>query len=346
MSVVFAMIASFILSRTLVPTLALYLLKPHVGGALDEEEADHAMHLAQGDHFLARLQRRFESGFEAVAGILSQSSGPGAEPPPHIRVRLHGRGRSSPSCCSLSWARTSSPPSIPGRSPCMCARPSARAWKTPPSRSPTSKPQSAAIIPRREVATIVDSLGIPQSSINLIYNNTGIIGPQDTDIFISLNDGIMPTPDYVKTLREVLPRDFPGTTFSFPPAGHHQPDPEFRHAGAASMCSSPASITRRPRPLPIRSCARSAACRASPIRACSSPTKHPQLNFTVDRVRHGPARPDRKGRHQRAGHVAGRHRSDRAQLLPQSQERCLLRDRGTDAGIQARTRWKRCSTCQ
>src|SRR6185312_8213475 len=66
MSVVFAMIASFILSRTLVPTLAMYLLKPHLNGARDADAADHAMHMAQGDHFLARLQRRFENGFEAV----------------------------------------------------------------------------------------------------------------------------------------------------------------------------------------------------------------------------------------------------------------------------------------
>ncbi|HKD76149.1 MAG TPA: efflux RND transporter permease subunit, partial [Ktedonobacterales bacterium] len=50
MSVVFAMIASFLLSRTLVPTLAMYLLKPHVGAAMDEDEADHAMHMAEGDH--------------------------------------------------------------------------------------------------------------------------------------------------------------------------------------------------------------------------------------------------------------------------------------------------------
>jgi len=74
------------------------------------------------------------------------------------------------------------------------------------------------VIPREELNAIVDNMGLPQSSINMIYNNSGIIGGQDGDIFISLNKGHSPTADYVRTLRAKLAADFPGTTFSFPPA--------------------------------------------------------------------------------------------------------------------------------
>ena len=73
-------------------------------------------------------------------------------------------------------------------------------------------------VPPRELESIVDNIGLPTSSINTIYNNTGLVGPQDGDIFISLNEDHHPTAGYVRRLREVLPRRFPGTMFYFPPA--------------------------------------------------------------------------------------------------------------------------------
>ncbi len=74
------------------------------------------------------------------------------------------------------------------------------------------------IIPARELGTIVDNIGLPISGINTAYNNTGTIGAQDGDIQIALNEGHRPTAEYVRELREKLPREFPGTVFSFPPA--------------------------------------------------------------------------------------------------------------------------------
>ena len=65
---------------------------------------------------------------------------------------------------------------------------------------------------------MVDNIGLSISSINLTYNNTGVVGEQDGDIQIALKQGHAPTADYVKKLREVLPKRFPGVTFSFPPA--------------------------------------------------------------------------------------------------------------------------------
>jgi len=64
----------------------------------------------------------------------------------------------------------------------------------------------------------VDNIGLPNSSINLAYNNTGVIGSQDGDIQIALHEGHRPTADYVRELRERLPREFSDTVFSFPPA--------------------------------------------------------------------------------------------------------------------------------
>jgi multidrug efflux pump subunit AcrB len=75
-------------------------------------------------------------------------------------------------------------------------------------------------IPPQALKTIVDNIGVPNSSINLIYNNSGVIGASDGDIYITLDreHGARPTADYVRRLREVLPRKFPGSTFSFLPA--------------------------------------------------------------------------------------------------------------------------------
>jgi multidrug efflux pump subunit AcrB len=74
------------------------------------------------------------------------------------------------------------------------------------------------IIPPGEIETLADNIGMPISGINMTYNNTGVIGPQDGDIQIKLKEGHAPTEDYVKAMREQLPRAFPGMTFSFLPA--------------------------------------------------------------------------------------------------------------------------------
>jgi multidrug efflux pump subunit AcrB len=76
-----------------------------------------------------------------------------------------------------------------------------------------------AIIPRDQLASVVDNIGLPVSGINLSYSNTGTIGVFDADILVTLREGgATSTDDYVKTLREQLPRAFPGVTFSFLPA--------------------------------------------------------------------------------------------------------------------------------
>jgi multidrug efflux pump subunit AcrB len=75
-----------------------------------------------------------------------------------------------------------------------------------------------ATVPPRQLASIVDNIGLPTSGINLTYNNTGTTGSQDGDIMVQLNEDHGQTANYVRRLRETLPRAFPGTTFAFPPA--------------------------------------------------------------------------------------------------------------------------------
>jgi multidrug efflux pump subunit AcrB len=74
------------------------------------------------------------------------------------------------------------------------------------------------IIPPGEIETVTDNIGMPISGINMTYNNTGVIGPQDGDIQIKLHEGHRRTAEYVKRMREQLPQAFPGLTFAFLPA--------------------------------------------------------------------------------------------------------------------------------
>ncbi len=186
MSVVFAMVASFLLSRTLVPTLAMYLLKPHIDGAANEEEADHAMHQAQGDHFLARLQRRFESGFESVResyrNLLALALN-------RRRIFVVGfLGAVLVSFVLFPFLGSNFFPSVDTGQITLHVRPPiGTRLEDTTQQIADIEAEIHRIIPRHEIAAIVDSLGIPQSSINQIYNNTGVIGTQDTDVFVSLS---------------------------------------------------------------------------------------------------------------------------------------------------------------
>src|SRR4029453_8575782 len=74
------------------------------------------------------------------------------------------------------------------------------------------------VVPSHELASIVDNVGLPVSGINITYGNSGTIGNSDADVLITLTEDHSPTADYIKKLREVLPQEFPGTTFAFLPA--------------------------------------------------------------------------------------------------------------------------------
>ena len=210
MSVVFAMIASFVLSRTLVPTMAMYLLKPHK--AHDEDAPRPASR-----NPLVRFQQAFEARFSRVRDRYHGVLGMVME---HRRMFVVGflavvvlSGGLAPFLGANFF------PSVDSGQITLHMRPRVG---TRIEDSATQFGQAEAmirqVIPAGELASIVDNIGLPTSAINTIYNNSGLIGYQDGDIYISLKEKHHPTADYVRTLREKLPQAFPGAVFSFPPA--------------------------------------------------------------------------------------------------------------------------------
>jgi multidrug efflux pump subunit AcrB len=213
-AVVFAMICSFILSRTLVPTMAKYLLRPHVPHT-DMHGTGQAPPPSRNP--IVNFQRGFEAGFERVrAGyreLLALALG---------RRRTFVGGFLAFVLASFMLVPLLGRnffPSVDTGQILMHARLQVG------TRLEESAVHFAAIqkairqvIPADELGTMVDNIGIPISGINMTYNNTGTIGSQDGDIQVSLKEGHQPTEQYVRALREELPQRFPGVTFSFLPA--------------------------------------------------------------------------------------------------------------------------------
>jgi multidrug efflux pump subunit AcrB len=210
-SVIFAMIFSFLLSRTLVPTMAKYLLKPHV--AHDENGA----HAGRPANFFVRFQRGFEAKFMNLRDGYHGLLGLAIE---HRRLFIGGfLGFVLLSFLLTPFLGRNFFPQVDGGQILLHARApvGTRVEETAAKFAEVEK-AIRVIIPPSETAAIVDNIGTYLSSINTIYNNTGTIGESDGDIQISLKEGHAPTADYVARLREELPRRFPGMTFSFLPA--------------------------------------------------------------------------------------------------------------------------------
>jgi multidrug efflux pump subunit AcrB len=207
-AVIFAMVSSFILSRTLVPTMANYLLKPHTAAHEGEQRRPGP---------LGRFQKGFEARFEKVRasyrGLLILALG-------HRRPFVIGfLGFVVLSFALVPFLGRNFFPAVDAGQILMHVRApiGERVEKT---SETFAKVESAVrrIIPPAELGTVVDNIGLPVSGINTAYNNTGTIGSQDGDIQIELKEGHGPTAEYVRQMREELPRAFPGVTFSFPPA--------------------------------------------------------------------------------------------------------------------------------
>ncbi len=209
LSVVFAMIASFILSRTLVPTLGMYWLKEHVHG-------DNHTGAAKSKNPLVRFQRGFENRFEKFRDGYSHVLGSALKARgPFVIVFL------CLALCSLilvPFLGRNFFPDVDGGAITMHVRAPSGTRLEETSALFAHVEAKAAEVLGDDKDTIVDNIGLPTSSINTIYNNSGTIGPQDGDVLISLKKGHKPTAAYVKKLREVLPREFPMATFSFLPA--------------------------------------------------------------------------------------------------------------------------------
>ena len=208
-AVVFAMIASFVLSRTLVPTMAMFLLRPHQGG--------HAAGAEVSSNPLVRFQRAFETGFGRVRAGYSNI----------LALALERRRMFLPAflgCVVLSFGLapflgSNFFPTVDSGAMALHVRaPTGTQLEDTAAHFDRVEQAIRQIIPTDEVQSIVDNIGIPTSSINLAYSNTGTIGPEDGDIYITLSKHHRPTADYVRQLREKLPQLFPSSSFSFLPA--------------------------------------------------------------------------------------------------------------------------------
>jgi multidrug efflux pump subunit AcrB len=212
-AVVFAMLASYLLSRTLVPTLAKYWLQPHDPDAPSR---------ARG--FLGRLQARFERGFlrwrDNYRALLERALSRGTRfAVPFLLAMAATAILAFPMGRYLPGLGQDYFPSVDGGQIRLHLR----------ARTGLRIDQTAAlcdrvedtvrgIIPARELDTIVDNIGVPYSGINLTYSTSAPIGPSDADIYVSLNRDHHPTDDYVRILRAKLPQIYPSTLFTFPPA--------------------------------------------------------------------------------------------------------------------------------
>jgi len=205
-AVVFAMLASYLLSRTLVPTLAMYLLKPH----------DHVLRPTRNPFVL--LQRLFERGFERLRLAYELL----------LTTFVYRRFIFVPVFLGLCacgfllfpWlGQDFFPSSDNGQFRLhMRARTGTRIEETARLNDLVDR-SIRRTIPPSELDSIVDNMGLPYSGINTTYNTSGVIGSGDSDILVSLREGHhRPTQEWVDELRPKLNAEFPGAMFYFLPA--------------------------------------------------------------------------------------------------------------------------------
>jgi multidrug efflux pump subunit AcrB len=207
------MVFSFLLSRTLVPTMAKYLLHRHQA----KSHGNDGLEPPASTNPLVRLQHAFEGRFvrfrAAYRELLALAIG-------HRRVFVGGfLAAVAASLLLTPFLGRNFFPQVDGGQILLHVRaPVGMRIEETAARFAEVEAAIREIIPPAQTATVVDNIGTYLSSINTIYNNTGTIGESDGDIQISLTPGHAPTAGYVRRLRAELPRRFPGLTFAFLPA--------------------------------------------------------------------------------------------------------------------------------
>jgi len=213
-SVIFAMICSFLLSRTLVPTMAKYLLRVHVAHV---DEHNNVIEPPPSRNPLVRFQHGFEAMFNRLRAGYHELLKLAIV---HRRLFVGGFvGVIAASFLLAPFLGRNFFPQVDGGQLLLHVRaPIGMRIEETAARFAAVEKAIREVIPPAETAAVVDNIGTYLSSLNTIYNNTGTIGESDGDIQISLKEGHAPTADYVNRLRDQLPRRFPGMTFSFLPA--------------------------------------------------------------------------------------------------------------------------------
>jgi CzcA family heavy metal efflux pump len=207
-AVVFAMLASYVLSRTLVPTLAMYLLD---AGGHAHQKPPAAWNI------FGRMQRGFERGFESMRHSYHDI----------LSACVRHKGLFLPSFLGLClasfllvpWLGQDFFPSTDSGQFILHFRTKTGTRIEETARlADTVENSIRRTIPAQELATVIDNIGMPYSAINMTYSNSMPVGTMDADVMVSLNAGHRPTAEYVRQLRANLPKEFPGVSFFFLPA--------------------------------------------------------------------------------------------------------------------------------
>ncbi|MPV66644.1 efflux RND transporter permease subunit [Burkholderia sp. BE17] len=206
-AVVFAMLASYVLSRTLVPTLAMLLFRPQQAST----GPDHATSR------FARLHHAFNNAFERLRAwyivLLSM-----------LLVRRRFYAMCFLGFCVLSTGlvfalgRDFFPNADSGNIRLHMRAPTGYRIEETARLADRVERVIREVVPPDELGAIVDNLGLPVSGINLSYSNAGTIGTLDGELLIALKPGHRATTHYVQTLRKLLPERFPGVEFFFQPS--------------------------------------------------------------------------------------------------------------------------------
>ncbi|HEX4235601.1 MAG TPA: efflux RND transporter permease subunit, partial [Caldimonas sp.] len=206
-AVVFAMIASYFLSRTLVPTLVMLLMRRAHGAAANGARPS----------LLQRTYKAFDRQFERVRSAYTIALGALLE-----KRAVFGAGFLG--FCLLSCllypvlGRDFFPSVDAGQIRLHMRAPTGTRIEETARLADDVEVAIRQLIPKDELDTVLDNLGVPNSGINLSYSNAGTIGTLDGEILMSLKEGHRPTREFVTLLRSELPKRFPGTEFFFQPA--------------------------------------------------------------------------------------------------------------------------------
>jgi CzcA family heavy metal efflux pump len=210
-AVIFAMLASYMWSRTIVPTMAMYLLS-----AEDEYHAEE--HAGERQGFFRRYQQKFEHAFETLREHYRKALSYALDSPKLFAACFLVFCALS-TCLVFVLGRDFFPSVDAGQIRLhMRARTGLRIEET--ARLADQINQTIAqMIPQKDLVTVLDNIGVPYSGINLSYSNSGTFGTSDAEILVQLKpERGKPTSDYIKELREELPRRYPGVQFFFQPA--------------------------------------------------------------------------------------------------------------------------------
>ncbi|HEY2677125.1 MAG TPA: efflux RND transporter permease subunit [Steroidobacteraceae bacterium] len=204
-AVVFAMLASYLLSRTLVPTLVMLLMDHTPGHAHDGPSLLQRVYLA----FNARFEK-MRSGYSAILATVLQ----------HRRLFAGVfLGFCLFSCCLVFIMGRDFFPSVDAGQIRMHMRmPTGTRIEETARAADEVEAAIRTIVPPRELGTVLDNLGVSGSGINNTYSNAGTFGTLDGEVLVSLNEGHRATRYYIEQMRRELPRRFPGLEFFFQPA--------------------------------------------------------------------------------------------------------------------------------